>query len=61
MNPIRWFRRVESPPPLYRRKPTRLSPGWHANNGGWPVGRAPYDLTADEIIDLFTDMREAPE
>ena len=51
---LRWlFNRREKAPQLYRNPPRR-EPGWHANNGGWPIGHAPYDLTVGEIVDLFT-------
>jgi hypothetical protein len=60
---VNWIRRLlnhhEKPPQLHRHPPTRLSPGWHAHNGGWPIGHTPDDLTADQIIDLFTP-HEAP-
>ena len=54
MNPFRrLFNRREKAPQLYRNPPRR-EPGWYAHNGGWPIGHAPYDLTAGEIVDLFT-------
>lgn len=60
-----WIRRLlnrrDKPPPLYRHPPERLSPGWHAHNGGWPLGHTPDDLTADQIIDLFTTIRGTGE